>query len=70
MVTKKNISELDFNNISDYFFYIIESINNGQKQQAKELFIKLSANQKLDFYLFCNVTKNPLVPILDIVNPL
>jgi hypothetical protein len=68
MVTKKNITELDFNNISDYFYYILESITYGQNKQAKELFIKLSANQKLDFYLFCNVTKNPLVPILDIVN--
>jgi hypothetical protein len=68
MVTKKNITELDFNNISDYFYNILESITNGQNNQAKELFIKLSANQKLDFYLFCNVTKNPLVPILDIVN--
>ena len=68
MVTKKNITELDFKNISDYFYYILESITNGQNKQAKELFIKLSANQKLDFYLFCNVTKNPLVPILDIVN--
>jgi hypothetical protein len=68
MVTKKNITELDFDNVSDYFYYILESITNGQNNQAKELFIKLSANQKLDFYLFCNVTKNPLVPILDIVN--
>lgn len=68
MVTKKNITELDFNNISDYFYYILESITYGQNKQTKELFIKLSANQKLDFYLFCNVTKNPLVPILDIVN--
>ena len=68
MVTRKNIKELDFSNISDYFFYIIESIQNGQKEQAKELFIKLSGTQKLDFYEFCNVTKNPLVPILDVVN--
>jgi hypothetical protein len=68
MITKKNIKELDFDNISDYFYYILESITNGQNNQAKELFTKLSATQKLDFYLFCNVTKNPLVPILDIVN--
>ena len=54
MVSQKLIKSLDFQNINEYFDYIIDSIINGQPQQAKELFVKLSSKQKLDFYLFLN----------------
>lgn len=49
MITQKTIKGLDFETIEDYFWYIIESRANGQLQQAKELFVKLSTAQKEEF---------------------
>lgn len=49
MVSIKTIKGLDFETIEDYFQYIIDSRTNGQRKQAKELFNKLSARQKLEF---------------------
>ena len=69
MVSQKLIKSLDFQNINEYFDYIIDSIINGQPQQAKELFVKLSSKQKLDFYLFLNENNIDLVKTLDVVNP-
>jgi|688.fasta_scaffold207512_1 hypothetical protein len=52
MVSQKLIKSLDFQNITEYFDYIIDSIINDNKQQAKELFVKLSSKQKLKFFFF------------------
>lgn len=41
---------MEFNSVSDYYNYIVLSVENGQIKQARELFDSLSANQKLDFY--------------------
>lgn len=49
MVSKKKIKELDFETIEEYFQYIIESTNNGQHKQSKELFKELSYDQKREF---------------------
>lgn len=45
MVSNKTIKGLDFETIEDYFQYILDSNVNGQKQQAKELYNKLSRRQ-------------------------
>ncbi len=46
MVSKKLIKSLDFDSIEDYFNYIVDSKINGNRQQAQELFKKLSTRQK------------------------
>lgn len=69
MVSQKTIKSLDFQNITEYFGYIIDSIDNGNKQQAKELFVALSSKQKLQFYLYLNENCIDLVKTLNVVNP-
>lgn len=50
MVTQNTLEHLDFATREDYFDYILESKANGQRTQARELFKKLSANQKKQFF--------------------
>lgn len=69
MVSQKLIKSLDFQNITEYFDYIIDSIINGNKEQAKQLFVDLSAKQKLDFYVFLKENNIDLVKTLNVVNP-
>ena len=52
MVGKQTLKSYEFNNIEDYFNYIIDSVINGQKQQAKTLINKLSKEQKKEFINF------------------
>ncbi len=52
MVSITKINALDFNTIEEYFQYIIDSIINGQKNQAIILFEDLSKEQKMSFYKF------------------
>ncbi len=68
MVSANKIKGLDFETIEEYFQYIIDSITNGQKSQAKNLFIDLSAKQKLDFYHYVEMMEQSLIDILDVVN--
>lgn len=46
MVSKQDIKDYDFKTIEDYFNYIVDSIINGQRQQAKDLIKELSKEQK------------------------
>lgn len=66
MVSQKLIKSLDFQNITEYFDYIIDSIINGNKQQAKDLFVKLSSKQKEIFYLFLNDAEKNIFKTLNI----
>lgn len=69
MVTKKTILGLDFNTIEEYFDYIVESVINGQKEQARELFKDLSKEQRKGFLFHMNDIHNSLfVQVLDVVN--
>lgn len=49
MVYKKNLHELEFETIEQYFEYIVDSIINGQRSQANQLISDLSKKQKKDF---------------------
>lgn len=49
MVSNSLIKLLNFKTIADYQEYIIDSIVNGQRQQATKLIQKLSKSQKKDF---------------------
>lgn len=49
MVTQRTLLQLDFTTISEYHQYIIDSIINGQKQQAKNLIKNFSKDQKKVF---------------------
>jgi hypothetical protein len=68
MVSAKTIKSYDFNTIEEYFEYILDSITNGQRKQAKDLFVELSGKQKLSFYHYIDTNGHSLVNILDIVN--
>jgi len=48
MVTSKEIKGLDFESIDQYYEYILESVANGQRSQARKLVEKLSSEQKKD----------------------
>jgi len=53
MVSQKDITDLDFAVIGEYFDYIIESEINGNGQVDK-LIKKLSKDQKKDFIKHCD----------------
>ncbi len=57
MVSQKDIKDLDFNTIEEYFDYIVESKINGNHSQVERLITALSKQQKKDFLrnLFNNV---------------
>ena len=52
MVTKKLLKDYQFQEIDNYFEYIVDSHTNGQFKQMRELISKLSKQQKKDFVIF------------------
>ncbi len=54
MISNKNITDLDFTTIEQYFNYIIESEINGQRSQVYDLIHKLSKRQKKDCLQYLN----------------
>lgn len=50
MISKKTLKKYEFKTIEDYFSYIIDSQINGNHTQVKELFKKLSNDQKKTFF--------------------
>ena len=46
MISKKDILDLDFDTINDYFDYIVESEINGQRGQVLDLIEDMSKVQK------------------------
>jgi len=62
MIGKKTLKAYEFRQIENYFDYIAESIINGNFQQVKDLFNKLSKSQKkLCFrYFNCGERKETL----------
>lgn len=54
MVSNKNIKDLDFSTIEEYFNYIVESEINGQRSQVHSLIDKLSKLQKKAFLEWLN----------------
>lgn len=50
MITKNALKFFEFQNIEEYFDYILESKINGQHKQSKEYFNRLSEEQKNDFF--------------------
>lgn len=54
MVSKKDIKELDFETIQDYFKYIVLSEINGQRSQVYNLIDKLSKQQKKECLDYLN----------------
>ena len=48
MVSNKEIKGLDFDSIEQYYEYLLESVTNGQRTQARKLVEKLSTEQKKD----------------------
>lgn len=49
MVSKEKLNALGFASIAEYFNYILESKETGQKVQAKELYADLSKKQLDEF---------------------
>ena len=47
MVSQTDIKGLEFTTIEEYFNYIVSSIENGQKPQARRLIKEMSKKQKL-----------------------
>lgn len=52
MVTKKDIKDYDFQNMDQYFDYVLESIVNGQRQQARDLISCFSQRQRNQFAVY------------------
>jgi len=53
MITQKDITGLEFETIEQYYEYIIESYLNGQRGQAKRLFLK-GTNKQRKIFLWAN----------------
>lgn len=59
MVTISDVGNLGFDDIFDYFEYIVDSRVNGNHKQAKELFNNLSdgmQGQKVEFFNWLETT--------------
>jgi predicted site-specific integrase-resolvase len=54
MVSKQKIKDYEFESIEDYYEYIVESIINGQRKQAKELVKQFSKKQMKEAYNYYN----------------
>ena len=54
MISQKTIKKYEFNNLDDYYAYIIDSKINGNFSQVKDLIKKLSKGQKEDFINYLN----------------
>lgn len=56
MIFKTDLDAYEFENIERYYLYIAESLENGQRKQAKNLFRELSRLQQIRCkrYLFNN----------------
>lgn len=46
-ITQQDLNDYDFKSLEDYFEYVVDSITNGQRTQAKTLLKALSKDQKL-----------------------
>ena len=55
MISKKYIKELEFNNIEEFFNYVVESKINGNYTQTKGFIRKMNGKQFLSFW---NYLKN------------
>ena len=53
-VSKEDLNDYEFQNMEDYFNYVVDSRTNGQHNQARQLIKRMSRNQKKDFisYLY------------------
>jgi hypothetical protein len=59
MVTKKTLKVYGFTSLEEYFDYVLESKNNGQLQQSRELFNELSEGmqgQRVAFFDYVEET--------------
>jgi|TARA_Y100000296_G_C5122156_1_gene230997 hypothetical protein len=54
MISKKTLKAYEFKQIENYFDYMDESIINGNFQQVKDLFNKLSKSQQKLCYRYFN----------------
>ena len=54
MVSHKILKTYEFDNIEDYFQYILDSQINGNFSQVNDLYNDLSESQKKTFILYCN----------------
>jgi hypothetical protein len=52
MVTKELINSYGMSSVDDYFLYILESKDNGQHKQARQLYNDLSERQREYFWDF------------------
>ena len=52
MVTKKDLKMHQFPNMDRYFEYVLESIVNGQRRQAKNLVSAMSQRQRNQFSMY------------------
>jgi hypothetical protein len=57
MIGQNTLKVYGYNSIIEYFGYIVESRTNGQHKQAKELYLKLSKEQKEEFYNFLKMNE-------------
>jgi len=52
MIGKNTLKNYEFKSIEDYFNYIVDSQINGNSQQVRDLFKKLSSTQKVLFFRY------------------
>lgn len=52
MISKKYIKDLEFNDLNEFFNYVLESKINGNYSQTKEFIKKMNNKQFKDFLLF------------------
>ena len=52
MISKKTLEGYGFKTIEDYYRYIIQSKDNGQPEQVKELVADMSRTQNKEFIIW------------------
>ena len=53
MISKQYVKDLDFNDMSEFYDYVIESRINGNYAQTKEFIKKMSNTQYIQFLIHC-----------------
>ena len=54
MITKQTLTAYNFCDINDYNHYIVESVENGQREQAADLIYEMSKKQIATFITYCD----------------
>jgi len=67
VIGNKTLKMYEFDSITDYYEYIVESEMNGNYSQMKNLFSKLSKGQKASFLAWMRINEITNIKLEDLI---